>query len=128
MAYVYVNLNPMRRHTNDCVIRAIALVTGMSWEETYMELANQGLALCDLMENNSTWGTYLKEHGWIQGILPNTCPVCYTLKDFCNDYPIGTYLVATGSHLIGVVNSDYYDTTDSGSEIVTYFFRKDGII
>ena len=129
MAYIYANLNPIRRNTNDCVIRAIALVMDKSWEEVYMELANEGLALYDMMEVNSTWGNYLKRNGFIQAVLPNTCPLCYTLEDFCRDFPSGKYIVATGAHAIAVVGNDYgndyYDTSDSGSEIVTYYFYKE---
>ena len=125
MAYIYANLNPIRRNTSDCVIRALALVMNKSWEEVYMELANEGLALYDMMEVNSTWGNYLKRNGFVQAVLPNTCPLCYTLKDFCRDFPHGEYIVATGSHVIAVVDSDYYDTSDSGNEIVTYYFYKE---
>lgn len=128
MAYVYMNLNPIKRNTNDCVIRALALIMDKRWEEIYIALSHEGLALCDMMEANSTWGNYLKRNGYIQDVLPNTCPLCYTLRDFCNDYPQGRYIVATGSHVIGVIDGDYYDTSDSGSEIVTYFFYKEGEI
>lgn len=125
MAYVYANLNPIRRNTNDCVIRALALVMNKSWEEVYMELANEGLSLYDMMEVNSTWGNYLKRNGFIQAVLPNTCPLCYTLNDFCRDFPYGKYVVATGSHTVGVIDGDFFDTSDSGSEIISYYFYKE---
>ena len=126
MAYVYMNLNPIKRNTNDCVIRALALVMDKCWDEVYIALAREGLALCDMMEANSTWGNYLKRNGYTQAVLPNTCPLCYTLKDFCEDYPIGRYIVATGSHVIAVIDSDWFDTSNSGSEIVTYYFYREG--
>jgi hypothetical protein len=125
MAYIYLNMNPIKRNTNDCVVRALSLVMGKSWEDVYLELAYEGLSLYDTMEANSTWGNYLKKNGFIQSVLPNTCPLCYTLRDFCKDNPYGSYIVATGSHVIAVIDSDYYDTTDSGTEIVTYFFYKE---
>ena len=122
MAYVYVNMNPIKRNTDDCVIRALSLIMDKQWEDVYMELAYEGLSLYDMMEANSTWGNYLKRHGYVQAVLPNTCPLCYTLKDFCKDFPYGRYIVATGSHVIAVIDGDYYDTSDSGNEIVTYYF------
>ena len=125
MAYIYMNMNPIKRNTNDCVVRALSLVMGKSWEDIYLELAYEGLSLYDMMEANSTWGNYLKKNGFIQSLLPNTCPLCYTLRDFCKDNPYGSYIVATGSHVIAVIDGDYYDTTDSGNEIVTYFFYKE---
>ena len=125
MAYIYMNMNPIKRNTNDCVVRALSLVMGKSWEDIYLELAYEGLSLYDMMEANSTWGNYLKKNGFIQSVLPNTCPLCYTLRDFCKDNPYGAYIVATGSHVIAVIDGDYYDITDSGNEIVTYFFYKE---
>lgn len=125
MAYIYMNMNPIKRNTNDCVVRALSLVMSKSWEDVYLELAYEGLSLYDMMEANSTWGNYLKKNGFIQSVLPNTCPLCYTLRDFCKDNPYGAYIVATGSHVIAVIDGDYYDTTDSGNEIVTYFFYKE---
>jgi hypothetical protein len=38
--YKYYNNNPFGRHVNDCSVRAIALATEKSWDETYKELAN----------------------------------------------------------------------------------------
>ena len=124
MAYIYANMNPIKRNTNDCVIRALALILGEPWEDIFMDLAYEGLSLYDTMEANSTWGNYLKKRGYTQAVLPNTCPLCYTLRDFCRDHPYGSYIVATGSHVIAVRDSDYYDTSDSGNEIVTYYFYK----
>ena len=56
-------------------------------------------------------------------IIPNMCPDCYTIRKFCLDNPKGKFLVATGSHVVAIDNGDYYDTWDSGDEIVTYFFE-----
>lgn len=63
-------------------------------------------------------------NGFVRGNLPDTCPACYTLERFCKDFPVGTYLVATGSHVIAVIDGDYYDTFDSGNEVVTYYFER----
>lgn len=124
MAYVHLNLNPRNRNTTDCTVRAIALAMNMSWDEAFMELANKALVLSDTMDSNSTWGTYLKEHGWIQKTLPNTCPYCYTVEDFCEDHPYGLFIVATGSHVLVCWDGNYIDTSDSGNEILTYYFYK----
>lgn len=36
MAYVYLNLNPDKRKTIDCVIRGVSFVTGNDWETTFI--------------------------------------------------------------------------------------------
>ena len=58
-------------------------------------------------------------------IIPNTCPDCYTIADFCNDHPYGTYILATGTHVVAVIDGDYYDTWDSGNEIPIFYWQKE---
>lgn len=122
MAYIYANTNPMKRNTRDCVIRAISMAMSRPWEDVYMDLAYQGLAMCDIMESNAVWGSYLKEHGFVQEVLPSNCPICYTVDDFCREFPNGIYIVATGTHAVACINGDVYDTTDCRNEIVSYYF------
>ena len=122
MGYIYHNSNPKNKRIGDCVIRAVAKVTNQTWEDTYIALATKGLKLCDLPSANSVWGAYLKDIGFKQYAMPNTCPDCYTVMDFCIDFPIGVYLVATDGHVVAVINGDYYDTWDSGNEVPLYYW------
>ena len=81
--------------------------------------------LSDMPSSNNAWGEYLYLNGYRRFIIPDTCPVCYTIKDFCLDHPHGRFLVATGSHVVAVIDGDYYDTWDSGYEIPIYYFEKE---
>ena len=110
--YIKYNANPDGRNTNDCTVRAISLVLGLSWEEAYMRLCVEGFGLHNMPDNNETWSSYLRRAGYKRYSLPNTCPDCYNVLDFCRDFPVGRYIVATGSHVIGVIDGDYYDTGD----------------
>ena len=123
--FVFSNPNPAKNLVGDCVIRGISILTDKSWEYTYMELLVQGYEMFDMPSSNAVWGEYLRTQGYIKKIIPNTCPNCYTVKDFCIDNPQGRYLLATGSHVIAVINGDYYDTWDSGDEVPIYFFTKE---
>ena len=51
--YIYYNPNPQNNLVGDCVIRAIAKVTGQSWEQTYIKVALQGLTMHDMPSSNS---------------------------------------------------------------------------
>lgn len=122
--FVEYNANPISRRVGDCTVRAISKALGQSWEETYSGMAIQGMVMYDMPSGNSVWGAYLKYKGYDRNIIPNTCPDCYTVKDFCNDHPEGSYVLALGSHAVAVENGKYFDTWDSGDEIPLYYFEK----
>lgn len=123
--FVQYNPNPQGNYVGDCVIRAIAKVTEKDWDSTYLAVAMQGFAMKDMPSANHIWGAYLKSQGFRQYSLPNTCPDCYTVQDFCEDYPSGVYLLATGSHVIAVEDGNYFDSWDSGSEIPIYYWKRE---
>lgn len=125
MAYIYENLNPSHRHTGDCVIRAIAKVMNMTWDDVSIDLSMMEVMEHKIKTDNSLWGKYLKLNGFKYGTLPDTCPEdCYTLKDFVRDFPVGTFVVCTGSHVIAVIDGNWFDIFDSGDEVVTYYYER----
>ena len=126
MSYIYYNPNPAGRRVGDCVIRAISKLTGQDWEQTYIGVAVQGYISYDMPSSNAVWAEYLRRRGFKRYVIPDTCPDCYTVKDFCNDNSQGAFLLATGSHVVTVIDGDYYDAWDSGSEVPIYFWTKEG--
>lgn len=124
MAYIYSNPNPIRNIVGDCVIRGICILTNDYWEDIYMDVCNEGLLLYDMPSSNAVWSSYLQKRGYVREVIPNTCPYCYTVRDFCKDKPKGKFLLATGTHVIAVVDGNYYDTWDSGNEIPMYYWKK----
>ena len=122
MAYIYFNPNPLGKRVGDCVIRAIGKLTGQDWETVYRDIADAGFELCDMPSSNAVWAAYLKRLGYRRFVIPDTCPNCYTVRDFCFDNPQGKFLLAAGSHVVTVVNGDYYDAWDSGDEVPVYFW------
>ena len=122
--YVEFNSNPCKRSTGDCVIRAISKILGITWKQAYVELTEQGLRDCDIISNNEVWGNFLKNNGFKRYIIPDTCPNCYTVNDFCRDHPYGEYVLATGNHVVAVIDGSYFDAWDSGNEIPIFFFKR----
>ena len=55
--------------------------------------------------------------------MPNTCPDCYTVDDFCHEHQTGKYLLALFEHVVAVVDGYYYDTWDSGRKVVLYYWK-----
>ena len=125
MRWKYYNPNPSANLVGDCVIRAISLATGKSWDTVYMEVATLGYELHDMPSSNAVWGAYLKREGFRRYIIPNECPDCYTVGDFCVDNPTGIYVLATGTHAVCVMDGFFYDTWDSSRELPIYYFTKE---
>ena len=124
--YVYYNPNPFGKQVGDCVIRAICKIMHLTWDEAYTAICLRGFDMKDMPASNSVWGSYLVSKGFRSHLLPARCPNCYTVKNFCEEYCKGYYLLATGAHVIAIVNGDYYDAWDSGDEIpILYWERKE---
>lgn len=121
--YRYYNPNPSGKVTGDCVIRGLCKILKQSWDETYIGVFLEGYLVKDMMSANSVWESYLSTRGFRRTLLPDTCPMCYTVRQFCFDHPKGSYLLATGTHVVAVENGDYYDAWDSGEEVPIYYWR-----
>ena len=118
------NPNPSEARVGDCTVRAISKALNQGWEDTYLGLAMEGLAHCDMPSANNVWGAYLKKRGYTRHIVPDSCPECYTVRDFCEDNPKGTYILALNGHVVTAIDGNYYDTWDSGGEVPVYFWKE----
>lgn len=121
--WIKYNPNPYNSRVGDCTVRAISKALEQDWETTYTGLTLYGYMRCDLPNANHVWGAYLKSKGFKQYIIDNDKEI-YTVNDFCNDNPHGTYILAIDGHVVCVVDGHFYDTWDSGSEIPIYYWRK----
>ena len=121
--FIEYNANPRGIITGDCVIRAISKAMDMDWEKVYMALTVKGLEKAMWGDTNAVWEKYLRENGFEQHVLQDTCLDCYTIADFADDHRIGTFIVATGSHVVTVQDGNYFDSWDSGNLIPSYFFE-----
>ncbi|MBP5597800.1 MAG: hypothetical protein J6Y02_20695 [Pseudobutyrivibrio sp.] len=126
MKWIFYNPNPYGNNTGDCVIRALTLAFGKNWDDVYSMLAEFGFENKLMPSSNENWPALLRKSGFTRYIIPNECPDCYTVRDFCRDHPQGLYVLATGTHVITVIDGDYYDSWDSGNKIPLYYFKKEG--
>lgn len=122
--FIPYNANPNNNNTIDCTIRAISKVLDRTWDEIYISLVVEGYIQKDLPNSNSVWGKFLYENGYRREIIPNSCPACYTVAEFCVDHPVGTFLLVTGDHVVAVIDGSYYDTWDSGNAVPVYYWAK----
>lgn len=73
--------------------------------------------------NNGVWDVYLRRRGFRRYVCSNNCPYCYSIADFAKEHPYGKYIVATGKHVVAVVNGNYIDSWDSGNEVPIYYYK-----
>ena len=104
-SYVHVNPNPKNKNVGDCVVRAISIAADM--------------------DCNDVWISYLASKGWSYHRLQDSCPFCYTIDDFAREHNNGTYIVATGSHVVCVKDGSYLDAWDSGEKTCLFYFEKE---
>lgn len=123
--YVYYNPNPVGRiAVGDCTVRAISKALNISWDDAYDLLADAAKGMGDMPSSNAVVSAVMRMNGFYRENLPNFCPDCYGVKDFARNNPIGTYVLGTGSHVVAVVNGDWFDAWDSGDEIPIYFWTR----
>lgn len=125
MAYIYFNSNPKGNKVGDCAVRAVSKAIGKDWEDAYIGLCSDGLLYGDMPSSNYVWGMYLRKFGFTQKIIPSICPQCISVSRFADEHPVGRYVLACQSHVVTVIDGNYFDTWDSGDEIVLYFYEQE---
>lgn len=122
--FIKYNPNPAHKETGDCVVRALAIAEGLTWDEAFQGVTQKAFREKDMPSMNPVWANYLIERGYSLHGIPNTCPRCYTVADFAYDHPYGTYVLGTGSHAIAVIDGNYIDAWDSGDITPMYYLEK----
>lgn len=124
--YVFYNPNPFKRSTSDCVVRAITKLLDEDWDSIFLRLSLIAFEKKDNLEKNHVWGDFLKRLGFKKTYVLDDYPYGYTVRDFCMDHPVGRFLLRidglNSGHVVAVVDGDYYDSWDSGDEIIEYFY------
>ena len=118
------NPNEKRQTGNDCTVRAICKLTGEDWMTAYLGICIAGAMLQDMPSTNAVWGSWLRERGYVRRALPDNCPDCYTVQDFCREHPEGKFLLMLPGHVVAVEDGNYYDTWDSGQETAIYYWEE----
>lgn len=122
----YFNSNPKNQHVGDCAVRAISKAIGTDWSDAYIGLCSEGLVLRDMPNSNYVWGMYLRKFGFEEHMINSICPNCVSVAQFVAIHPKGRYVLATQNHVIAAIDGKYFDTWDSGNEIVLYYYKKEG--
>lgn len=116
--------NPTGRNVQDCSIRAIAAALDLDWDTASDLVYDMAKSMGTTTPDDAAWGAVLRRAGFYRQALPNTCPDCYTVKDFCTDHPRGVYVLKTSGHVVTVIDGQAWDSWDSTREIPQYFWYR----
>lgn len=118
--------NPVRTDgVGDCSVRAVSKALGITWEQAYARLTLNGFLMGDVMNANYVIGSVLRTNGFKRKSIPDECPECFTVKDFCNQYQVGIYVVFSQDNVATVINGDLYDSWDSSNNIPQFYWYKE---
>ena len=125
--YRYFNPNPAGNNTHDCAIRAICAVFNIPWDVAFDMLAERAKQMGVTMDDNAVYGSILRQNGFNRAVIPNSCPDCYSARDFCYEHPTGVYVLGFSNHVAAVIDGRVWDSFDSTTNLIpTYYWFEIG--
>lgn len=118
--YKYYNPHPKGLSTDDCVKRAIVVVTGMDYMEVQREL-NRYKKVTGAEKFNS-----IKNLCYVENVLRANkihLKKKFTTEDFCKKYSRGRYILDMDEHWSACVDGCIYDTWDCSKEKVNFAYK-----
>lgn len=113
--FINENLNPKKKKTGDCVIRAIAKAEGKAWLEVFDILSEIARKNYTNPNHKDAYYQYLKKYDKID--------VMHMIGDKKKRYTVeeiakwnGIYLIKTAGHLTVTIDGNYYDIWDCGDK------------
>ena len=118
--YKYYNPHPKGLSTDDCVKRAIVVVTGMDYSKVQREL-NKYKTVTGAKSFNSIKNLrYVEDSLRAKKITFNSG---LTAEEFCRKYPRGRFILDMDEHWSACVDGCIYDTWDCSKEKVNFAYE-----
>ena len=118
--YKYYNPHPKGLSIDDCVKRALVVVTGRDYATVQREL-NEYKKVTGAKSFNS-----IKNLRYVEDVLKAT-KVTFnkemTAKEFCKQHPFGRYILDMDEHWSACVDGCIYDTWDCGNKKVNFAYE-----
>ena len=105
--FVYCNLNPEKKSTGDCVIRAVALALNLSWFEASDLLYFSARSCSCEMSEFSCYSRLLDNLPQLERI--DKPYVGYTIDELCDLLDDGIYLLRIEGHLTCMICGKIFD-------------------
>lgn len=112
--YKYYNANAVNRFTDDCVIRAISVATGKSWDYVYDYMSDIAQYEGTLFDKKDFLINYLdRTYKRLNGIYG-------TVGEVSAMFPYSTLLITMSGHIVCSKHGIIYDTFDCRNREVEY--------
>ncbi len=126
--YRFANVNPKQKFVGDCVVRAIALATNTSWEETVINLTEYGIKKGLIVNDKTLYPSYLESVGFLKHPEPKMYDnTKYLAKDYLSKFRNDEIIVANlgGHHVACIFDGKVIDVwNSSGQKLHVYYSRK----
>ena len=120
MVNKYFNPNPNALNVGDCTVRALCKATDRDWDTVFWGIAVMANMMGNMPSANVVWGAYLRKNGFERKLMTEDT----TVREFAEQHPKGTYVLALDGHVCTCRNGEYYDTWDSGDKNVLFYWEK----
>lgn len=122
----FYDANPKGKKTSDCVIRAIATITGRSWADTLRALTEYAIHYGQMVNDTTLYQKYLAELGYKKMPQPRKWDnTKYTGKEFCHEFPDMICIAHIGGHhLTAIKDGQVWDTWNSTDGCIGNYWVK----
>lgn len=124
----FYNANPKDKRTGDCVIRAIAVATGKSWDDILDDLTEISHDKKVLLDEKDCYGEYLEQLGFVKcKQMRKSDNTRYRGYEFLDKIDKDDIIVChMGSHhLTAIKNKKIWDSWDCSGGCVGNYWIKD---
>lgn len=126
MSYVKYNVNPKGRKVGDCAIRAVAVATGLGWDEAYKQLSSAGFYYKCAMNDIEAVDIVLKDNGFKVGTIKvQKGEKRPTVSEFARNTPEWYCVLRVANHLVASGRGNYVDIWDCGDKSVYKYWYKE---
>jgi len=119
------NANPKGKKAADCVVRAIAVALGQTWEETMREMTELGIKHGLVFNEDKLIDLYLNKKGWFKMKEPRDCDnKKISVERFAKGRgSSGVFVARAGSHhLTLIADGVVWDTWDCSKKTMHSFY------
>lgn len=122
MKYKYekFNINPKNHLAGDCVVRALAKSSGLSWDDVFDELYCIAKKQKRMLNEPNVYTKFLENHGYVQfkNVHPKKGESRTLVKQLIAKNPEDNWVITIANHVTTGINGVLYDTWDCGGRCV----------